>query len=193
MSCGSAALEATEHHRPKPDPGRGALHRHRGDAAGNHQPGRGARARFVVAAGLHAEEMRQRHAHNYSVYGRLKPGVTLAQARAEMDVIARRMAEADAQNVAGAQKFIRCTKSSSGNSRRLLLVLLGSVGLGPAHRLRQHRQPAAGAFDGAGARVRHSRGARRRTRRLDSPVAHGKLRAGRNRWRLGNSPGAASA
>ena len=45
-----------------------------------------------------AYELNERHSHNFSVYGRLKPGITLEQARAEMDLIARRMAEADAQN-----------------------------------------------------------------------------------------------
>src|SRR5437016_824271 len=43
-------------------------------------------------------EIRDRQSHNFSVYARLKPGVTLAQARAEMNLIARRMAEADQQN-----------------------------------------------------------------------------------------------
>src|SRR5438094_194377 len=34
------------------------------------------------------DQLRQRHAHNYLVYGRLKPGFTLARARAEMELIA---------------------------------------------------------------------------------------------------------
>ena len=37
------------------------------------------------------DNLQARHAHNYVVYGRLKRGVTISQARAEMDVIAQRM------------------------------------------------------------------------------------------------------
>jgi len=38
------------------------------------------------------EQLRDHGSHNYLVYGRLKPGITLAQANTEMGVIARRMA-----------------------------------------------------------------------------------------------------
>jgi putative ABC transport system permease protein len=75
------------------------------------------------------EEIRQRHAHNYSVYARLKPGVTLQQARAEMDLIARRMAAADPQNIGWGAEVHPLHEIIVGNARRLLLVLLGSVGL----------------------------------------------------------------
>jgi putative ABC transport system permease protein len=74
-------------------------------------------------------ELNERHSHNFSVYGRLKPGMTLAQARAEMDVIARRMAEADPQNRGWGAEVHPLHEIIVGNSRRLLLVLLGSVGL----------------------------------------------------------------
>src|SRR5260221_3240180 len=43
-------------------------------------------------------QLRERHSHNFLVYGRLKPDVTIAQARAEMDVIARRGAATNAEN-----------------------------------------------------------------------------------------------
>jgi putative ABC transport system permease protein len=74
-------------------------------------------------------ELRQRHAHNYNVYGRLKPGVTLAQARAEMDLIARRMAEADEQNKGWGAEVHPLHDILVGDSRRTLMVLLVSVGL----------------------------------------------------------------
>jgi len=45
------------------------------------------------------DQLGSRHAHNYLVYGRLKSGFTLGRACAEMDLIARRMAGADAQNI----------------------------------------------------------------------------------------------
>ena len=74
-------------------------------------------------------ELNERHSHNFFVYGRLKPGVTLEQARAEMDLIARRMAEADPRNRGWGAEVHPLHEIVVGNSRRLLLVLLGSVGL----------------------------------------------------------------
>src|SRR2546428_424777 len=41
------------------------------------------------------EQLRDHGSHNYLVYGRLKPGSTLAQANTEMQVIAQRMAQTD--------------------------------------------------------------------------------------------------
>ncbi len=41
------------------------------------------------------EQLRDHGSHNYLVYGRLKPGVSPARANAELEVIARRMAQAD--------------------------------------------------------------------------------------------------
>jgi putative ABC transport system permease protein len=73
-------------------------------------------------------ELAERHTHNFSVYGRLKPGVTLAQAREEMDRIARRMAEADPQNRGWGAEVHPLRDIIVGHSRPLLLVLLGSVG-----------------------------------------------------------------
>src|SRR5947207_98767 len=75
------------------------------------------------------DQLRQRHAHNYFVYGRLKPGVSLAQARAEVDVVARRMAEADEQNKGWGAEVHSLQEVMVGDSRPVLLVLLGSVGL----------------------------------------------------------------
>src|SRR5437867_3066926 len=43
-------------------------------------------------------ELRARHAHNFLVYGKLKPGVSIEQASTEMKLIAERMAAADEQN-----------------------------------------------------------------------------------------------
>jgi putative ABC transport system permease protein len=79
--------------------------------------------------GFKPYEIAQRHAHNFLVYGRLKPGVTLGRARAEMDTIARRMAAADPQNVGWGAEVHPMHEVIVGDSRRLLLVLLGSVGL----------------------------------------------------------------
>jgi putative ABC transport system permease protein len=90
----------------------------------------GVRARDLwLPLAFDAEEVRQRHAHNYSVFARLKPGVSLQQARLQMDLVARRMADADPQNVGWGAEVHPLHEIVVGNSRRLLLVLLGSVGL----------------------------------------------------------------
>lgn len=75
------------------------------------------------------DQMRQRHAHNYLVYGRLKRGVGLGQARAEMDRVAGQMAEADEQNKGWGAEVHSLQEILVGDSRAVLLVLLGSVGL----------------------------------------------------------------
>jgi len=73
-------------------------------------------------------EIEQRHSHNFTVYARLKPGIPLAQARDEMNQIAYRMAEADPQNIGWGAEVHPLHEIMVGDSRRLLLVLLGSVG-----------------------------------------------------------------
>ncbi|HTH47505.1 MAG TPA: ABC transporter permease [Candidatus Limnocylindria bacterium] len=75
------------------------------------------------------ERLAQRHNHSYSVCGRLKPGLTLAQARADMDLVASRMAEADPQNKGWGVEIFSLQEIMLGDSRPVLLVLLGSVGL----------------------------------------------------------------
>ena len=90
----------------------------------------GARSRDLwMPLAFTPQELRQRHAHNYSVYARLKPGVTLQRARAEINTIARRMADADPQNQGWGAEVHPLHEMIVGNSRRLLLVLLGSVAL----------------------------------------------------------------
>ncbi|HXJ58402.1 MAG TPA: ABC transporter permease [Verrucomicrobiae bacterium] len=90
----------------------------------------GARARDVwMPLAFSPDEIRQRHAHNYSVLARLKKGVTLEQARAGMNLIASRMAGDDPQNVGWGAEVHLLQEIIVGESRRLLLVLLGSVGL----------------------------------------------------------------
>ncbi len=74
-------------------------------------------------------QLSQRHNHSYSAIGRLKPGTTLAAARAQMDLIASRMAAADEQNKGWGAEVYPMLEIQVGNSRELLLVLLGSVAL----------------------------------------------------------------
>ncbi len=74
-------------------------------------------------------QLSQRHNHHYSVYGRLKPGVSLAQANADMAIVASGMAEADPQNKGWGAEVYPLQEIMVGDSRSILLVLLGSVGL----------------------------------------------------------------
>ncbi|HEX8898303.1 MAG TPA: ABC transporter permease, partial [Chthoniobacterales bacterium] len=64
------------------------------------------------------------------VYGRLRDGVSLAQARAEMDGIAKRLAEQDpTQNAGfGINVFPVAVENLGQDLRRNLLVMLGAVG-----------------------------------------------------------------
>src|SRR6476469_7873843 len=64
------------------------------------------------------------------VYGRLRDGVSLAQARAEMDGIAKRLAEQDpTQNAGfGVNLFPVSVENLGQDLRRNLLVMLGAVG-----------------------------------------------------------------
>ena len=75
------------------------------------------------------DQLNQRHRHVYSAFGRLKPGVTLASARAQMDLIAHHLQAADEQNKGWGVDVYPMLEIQVEDSRRLLLVLLGSVGL----------------------------------------------------------------
>ncbi|PYJ61897.1 MAG: hypothetical protein DME24_05385 [Verrucomicrobia bacterium] len=73
------------------------------------------------------DQLRDRGSHNYLVYGRLKPGITLTKAQAEMDLIAPRVNDADHQGWAA--QIFPLHEVIVGDSRAVLLFLLGSVGL----------------------------------------------------------------
>ena len=74
-------------------------------------------------------ELLERRAHNFLVFGRLKTDATLQQARLEMDLVARRMAESHAEDRGWGAEIHPLHEIVVGNSQRLLLVLLGAVGL----------------------------------------------------------------
>src|SRR5262249_59507050 len=60
---------------------------------------------------------------------RLKPGVTLSQSRAEMEVIAARLAEKHKQfNRGFSVNLVPLREQFAGEIRRALLVLMGAVG-----------------------------------------------------------------
>ena len=77
-----------------------------------------------------AEERAVRDNHNAQVIARLKPGVTLARARAEMVAISRALErEYPRRTPAGAPPSFRYRKLIVGDIRTSLVMLLAAVGL----------------------------------------------------------------
>src|SRR6266542_816256 len=74
-------------------------------------------------------ELQYRHAHNYLVLGKRKPGISLNQANTEMSLIAERMAAADAENKGWGAEVHGLQQAMVGDVQRVLFVLLGAVGL----------------------------------------------------------------
>jgi len=72
----------------------------------------------------------ERRNRNFWIVAHLKPGVTAAQARAEMTVIARRLEEAyPATNTGAGITLFPMAEMFTGRIRPVLLILLGAVGL----------------------------------------------------------------
>jgi predicted permease len=66
---------------------------------------------------------------NYNVVVRLKPGVSLQQAQADVDIIASHIREKDRRDSSFGMDVVGLQDQVVGGVRRALLVLLGSVGL----------------------------------------------------------------
>ena len=85
---------------------------------------------LYLAIGAEADSHANRRNDNYWVLGRLAPGVTLAQANADIGLIAGRLAQQYPDDDAKLEVRALGLKSQIvGESRRPLLVLLGAVGL----------------------------------------------------------------
>ena len=130
--------------------------------------------------------------------GRLKPGVTLQQARADMARVTQNLAAAYPQKDHGIGAHIVPMKDAMvGGIRVALYVSAGRGRRRAADCLRQRRQPDAGACHPSQSRVRHSGCARRRSRAAAAPTpyrehhARGHGRSSRcGRGLLGNESGA---
>ena len=105
----------------------------------------------------------RRDARTLQVIGRIRPGVTVAQARAEFTNIgaelSRRFPDTNRDQTPSVVPSRRGPDWRSHQAR--LLFTDGRGGLRVAHRLRERRQPAAGAFLESSARDQRSRVARR--------------------------------
>jgi predicted permease len=76
-----------------------------------------------------AEFSQRRGDENYNVMVRLKPGVSLQQAQAGIDVIAARIREKDKRDRTYGMSVVGLREQVVGDVRRAVLVLLGSVAL----------------------------------------------------------------
>ena len=78
---------------------------------------------------LGADAVTRRGDENYNLTARLKPGVTLSQAQADISVIASRIREKDKRDRTFTISVVSLVDQVVGNLRRIVLVLFGSVGL----------------------------------------------------------------
>jgi predicted permease len=84
---------------------------------------------IFLALALPPEAVNWRGDENYNLMARLKPGVTMAQARADVAVIASRIREKDKRDRTFTIDVVPLMDQVVGDVRRALLVLLGSVAL----------------------------------------------------------------
>ena len=78
---------------------------------------------------LGADAAQNRRDENYNILVRLKPGVSIAQAQADVDVIASRIRQRDRRDGTFGMQVVRLQEQVVGDVRRALLVLLGAVTL----------------------------------------------------------------
>ena len=78
---------------------------------------------------LGADAVKNRRDENYNIMVRLKPGVSVQKAQADIEVIASRIREKDKSDASFGMHVVGLQEQVVGDVRRALLVLLGSVGL----------------------------------------------------------------
>ena len=84
---------------------------------------------LYVPLPLGADAQQKRGDENYNILVRLKPGVTVAQAQADVDVIASQIRQKDKRDASYGMDVVGLQQQVVGDVRRALLVLLGSVAL----------------------------------------------------------------
>ena len=78
---------------------------------------------------LGADAAQRRGDENYNIVVRLKPGVSVPQAQADIDAIASRIRQKDKRDLSFGMDVVGLQQQVVGDVRRALLVLLGSVAL----------------------------------------------------------------
>jgi predicted permease len=84
---------------------------------------------MFVPLPLGADAVQRRGDENYNIVVRLKPGVSVQQAQADIDVIASQIREKDKRGSSFGMDVVGLQQQVVGDVRRALLVLLGSVAL----------------------------------------------------------------
>src|SRR5690348_8661403 len=82
---------------------------------------------IFVPLPLGPDAAQRRGDENYNIVARLKPGVSVEQARADINIIASRIREKDKRDSSFGMDVIGLQEQVVGDARRPLLVLLGSV------------------------------------------------------------------
>ena len=132
--------------------------------------------------------------NDLALIGRLKPGVTLAQAQSEADQLFPQLYFEHKHPDYGKGYTGRLTELKeyvSGKLRRSLVVLWCAVGVILLDRVRKPLEPAAGASGGAQQGICPARRLRGRTRTAGASVAHREPRvvgSGSDRWDRGLGP-----
>jgi len=83
----------------------------------------------ILPLPLGADAAQRRGDENYNIVVRLKPGVSVQQAQADIDIIAGRIREKDKRDASFGMDVVGLQEQVVGDVRRALLVLLGSVAL----------------------------------------------------------------
>lgn len=76
-----------------------------------------------------SNRMQNRNAHGFGVWGRLRPGATLSQARAELDLTGRHLAEQYPESNKGRTFIAGPLRPDAGDARSTLWLLLAAVTL----------------------------------------------------------------
>jgi predicted permease len=84
---------------------------------------------IIAPLPLGADAEKNRGDENYNIMVRLKRGITVKQAQADIEVIASRIREKDKRGASFGMHVVGLQEQVVGDVRRALLVLLGSVGL----------------------------------------------------------------
>ena len=135
-------------------------------------------AALWVTIGLRAEARTPR-GRWMLVTARMKPGVTVQQAQAEMDTISARLtAQFPEFNTGWGVNVVPLHRQVVGRVRPAVLTLVAAVGARPPHRVRQRRESAARTRRFAPPRTGRPRRPRRGARPT-RPSAHGRERRAR--------------
>jgi predicted permease len=87
------------------------------------------RSDIYVPLPLDADAVHRRGDENYNLAARLRPGISMAQAQADVSIIAGRIREQDKRDPTFTISVVPLIDQVVGNVRRAVLVLLGSVAL----------------------------------------------------------------